>query len=167
MGAFITIPAAVLLLFLFAAPARAEIYRWEDSQGTIHYTDDLSSVPPEQRKRATIVIREPAPAPERAPSESVGGPPPARKKPPAPRRPADAAAELRQEISQLRARIAAKENLIRAVDDKRSLATNPLRNRVVDPGDLDLYEKYKAELPSDRERLRELEAQLPPSPPRE
>ena len=49
---------------------------------------------------------------------------------------------------------------IRAVDEKRSLAVNPLRNRVVDPADLDLYEKYLAELPADKEMLKEFESRL-------
>lgn len=63
-------------------------------------------------------------------------------------------------MEQQKARIAAKEEHIRAVDEKRSLAMNPLRNRVVDPADLDLYDKYLAELPADRERLQELESRL-------
>jgi hypothetical protein len=37
---------------------------------------------------------------------------------------------------------------------------NPLRNRYVDQADLDLYDKYKDELPEDKERLRELETSL-------
>ncbi len=167
MASSFRIGIAVLLLAWAAAPAAAEIYRWEDGQGTIHYTDDLTNVPPEQRKNATVIIREPR-EPASAPSPAAppdGVPPkkgrmkPANAAPPA-APPPDSAAALRQEISQLRARIAAKENLIRAVDEKRSLATNPLRNRVVDPGDLDLYGKYKAELPADREQLRDLESRL-------
>jgi hypothetical protein len=49
------------------------------------------------------------------------------------------------------------------VDEKRSLATNPLRNRIVSPADLDLYQKYQVELPYDRDRLRQLESRLNPS----
>lgn len=60
----------------------------------------------------------------------------------------------------LKAKIIAKEQHMAAVDAKRSLANNPLRNRFVDQADLDLYEKYRAELPADKARLTDLESQL-------
>jgi hypothetical protein len=62
----------------------------------------------------------------------------------------------------LRAKINAKERFISAVDEKQSLATNPYRNRLVSPSDLELYGKYKEELPGDRERLMALESRLSP-----
>ena len=62
----------------------------------------------------------------------------------------------------LRAKIDAKERFLRGVDEKQSLATNPYRNRFVSPPDLELYRKYKEELPGDRERLKELESRLSP-----
>jgi hypothetical protein len=62
----------------------------------------------------------------------------------------------------LRAKIDAKERFIRGVDDKQSLATNPLRNRFVAPEDLELYRKYKEELPADRDNLKAIESRLPP-----
>jgi hypothetical protein len=62
----------------------------------------------------------------------------------------------------LRAKIDAKERFITAVDEKQSLATNPYRNRLVSPSDLELYGKYKEELPGDRERLMALESRLSP-----
>jgi uncharacterized protein with von Willebrand factor type A (vWA) domain len=68
--------------------------------------------------------------------------------------------ELASEVEQQKAKIAAKEKHIREVDDKRSLAVNPLRNRLVDQADLDLYDKYMAELPGDKERLKETESRL-------
>jgi hypothetical protein len=37
---------------LFAAPARAELYRWVDAAGIVHLTENLLEVPPEQRPRA-------------------------------------------------------------------------------------------------------------------
>ena len=48
------------------------------------------------------------------------------------------------------------------MDEKQSLATNPYRNRFVSPSDLELYRKYKEELPADRERLKALESRLAP-----
>ncbi|TMA31695.1 MAG: DUF4124 domain-containing protein [Deltaproteobacteria bacterium] len=41
--------AAVLAL---AAPGRAEIYRWTDAQGRIHFTERIDQVPPEHRNAA-------------------------------------------------------------------------------------------------------------------
>ena len=68
--------------------------------------------------------------------------------------------ELVSQVEQQRAKIAAKEQHIQAVDAKRSLAVNPLRNRFVDPADLDLYEKYQEELPADKEQMKALESRL-------
>jgi clan AA aspartic protease (TIGR02281 family) len=55
--------AVVALVLAGSARVRAEIYRWTDREGRIHFTEDLSRVPPEQRAAA----RDEAGA-ERAPS---------------------------------------------------------------------------------------------------
>lgn len=44
---------ALLLVWLWAPTACAEIYTWTDAQGRVHMADDLSKVPPEHRKRAS------------------------------------------------------------------------------------------------------------------
>src|SRR5262245_13478107 len=51
--------AASLLALLAWLPseAAAEIYRWTDGQGRVHYTQDLSQVPPEQRATAAGAAR--------------------------------------------------------------------------------------------------------------
>lgn len=161
--------AATLLLLSSPLPSRADIYRWEDAQGTIHFTDDISSIPSPYRKSATRTIRE---APVVPPAPQVSLPP---GKPPVPppgipqglsdKEQAEAAKaqekeELASQIEQLRAKITAKEQHINAVDAKRSLAVNPLRNRYVDQADLDLYDKYKSELPADRQQMKELTSRL-------
>lgn len=165
---FARIPMAGLALLLSCArPAAADIYRWVDEQGTIHFTDSLSNVPPAARKSATLQVREP---PESGGSLSVIGVPPplpeggpgAGISPPSAGT-SDSGSDreiLLSRIEQLKAKIAAKERHIQAVDDKRSLAVNPLRNRFVDKADLDLYRKYQEELPADREELRALEEEL-------
>lgn len=165
--------AAALLLAAFmtlfpAFAGWADIYRWEDERGIIHFTDDFSSIPPSYRDKTRPVVRE-------APSEgpSAGGAPGNRVAPPRPARVEPQPSEstlgenreeereaLTSQIEQLKAKIEAKEKLIRRVDEKRSLATNPYRNRFVDPADLDLYNKYQAELPQDREHLKDLESRL-------
>jgi len=159
--------AGLALLLLCARPAGADVYRWVDEQGTIHFTDELSNVPPDSRKSA---IREVSKAPESGGSLSVLGTSPL----PSPGGPGEYAPppsgdttgfgsdreNLLSRIEQLQAKIDAKEAHIRAVDDKQSLATNPLRNRYVDESDLALYKKYQEELPADREELSALEDAL-------
>lgn len=152
---------ATFLLLLPPITSRADIYRWEDSTGTVHFTDDVSTIPPQYRKDSTMMIRE-APSvgpPAQAPSSGTTKAEPAEEEKvviDVPPEENDAFAE----VEELKAKIAAKEQHIRAVDAKRSLATNPLRNRFVDQRDLELYKKYQTELPRDREHLRELEAGL-------
>jgi hypothetical protein len=150
---------AIALLMLVAADSRADIYKWEDETGAIHFTDDLSNIPSGFRGKATMVIRE---APRTA--EPLPSVPPA----PAPApSPIDEAAEaamrkdaLASQAEQLKAKIAAKEKLIQFVEDRQNLALNPDRRRVIDPGDLDLSKKYQAELPEDRQMLQDLESRL-------
>ncbi|MGB3398887.1 MAG: DUF4124 domain-containing protein [Candidatus Deferrimicrobiaceae bacterium] len=161
---------ACILLLSHAAPSRADIYQWKDSQGTVHFTDDVTNIPSQYRKSSTLLIRE-------APSSI--SPPQASPPPGGPQAPRSGSVrgtvstekeealsaeqqkeELVSQVEQQRAKIAAKEQHIRAVDAKRSLAINPLRNRFVDPADMDLYTKYQDELPADKEQLKELESRL-------
>jgi len=150
---------------LFSPPASADIYRWEDESGGIHFTDDLSNVPAKSRGKAREIQKTPpaagkpsvstmgAPAVPPDPSYSPG--PPISDTPDRPAIPEDDDAV---QAEKLRAKIDAKEQLIRAVDEKQSLASNPYRNRFVSPADMELYRKYKEELPADRERLKALES---------
>ena len=171
--------AAILALWLFggmlafspllAPPASADIYRWEDESGVIHFTDDRSAIPAKYRKKSREILKTPPKAGQ--PSLSTMGAP---SSPPGPSfspRPSNGETHDRPERTQdddatlasiLRAKIDAKERFIRAVDEKQSLATNPYRNRLVSPSDLELYRKYKEELPGDRERLKALESRLSP-----
>lgn len=159
------IPVVILALLLACArPAAADIYRWVDEQGTIHFTDELSNVPPAARNSATLQLRE---APDSGGSLSVVGSPPlpsaGAESPPTSPGTSDSGSGrdfLLLRIEQLKAKIAAKERHVEAVDRKQSLALNPLRNRFVEEADLELYRKYKEELPADREELRALEEEL-------
>ncbi len=154
---------------LLPAPASADIYRWEDESGVIHFTDDLSAVPGKYRGKAREILRTPPGTGQ--PSHSTMGPPSSPPGPslsPAPSNgetigtpllPEDDDATLAEK---LRAKIDAKERFLRAVDEKQSLSTNPYRNRFVSPPDLELYRKYKEELPGDRERLKDLDSRISP-----
>lgn len=159
-----------ILLLSSAAPSRADIYQWKDSQGTLHFTDDVTKIPPQYRKGSNLLIREPPSSisptpvtppprgPQATPSGNVRGDvnPDKEEAPSAEQEKEEIAAQVEHQ----RAKIAAKEQHIQAVDAKRSLAVNPLRNRVVDPADMELYNKYKEELPGDKEQLKELESEL-------
>ncbi len=48
------------LALTLAAPAPAEIYRWTDASGEVHFTQDLSQVPPAQRAAAREQAQQPA-----------------------------------------------------------------------------------------------------------
>jgi hypothetical protein len=150
----------------FPGQAAADIYRWEDESGGLHFTDDLSSVPERHRGKVQDVQKtpprggtvstigggtgsSPVPAAPVSPLESIGA------SPEAPTR-----ESLEEQAEQLRAKVTAKEQFIDKVDTKRSTLLNPLGNRFVSPEDLELYRKYSAELPGDRERLREIESGL-------
>ncbi len=55
------IAAAGLLAATPAGPARAEIYRWMDAQGNVHFTQDLSQVPASARDAAERSARRETP----------------------------------------------------------------------------------------------------------
>jgi len=154
---------------ILAPSASADIYRWEDGSGGIHFTDDLSTIPANYRGKAREIQKTPPEAGQ--PSLSTMGAP---SSPPGPSfspgpsnresldRPAIPEDDDATVAEKLRAKIDAKERFLRGVDEKQSLATNPYRNRFVSPSDLELYRKYKEELPADREQLKALESRLTP-----
>ena len=46
------------MVVLFALPAIAETYTWEDDQGTVNFTEDLGNIPAKYRKKVKIVGEE-------------------------------------------------------------------------------------------------------------
>jgi hypothetical protein len=163
--------AAILLLSLaFVVPSLADIYRWEDESGVIHFTDDLSAIPAKYRGKSREILKTPPEAgqpslstmdaPSSSPGPSISPRPSNGESLDRPGLPQDDDATLAEK---LRAKIDAKERFLRGVDEKQSLATNPYRNRSVSPPDLELYRKYTEELPADRERLKALESRLAPA----
>ena len=154
---------------LLAPPASADIYRWEDESGVIHFTDDLSTIPAKHRGKAREIQKTP-PGVGKPSLSTIGAPssPPGPSYPPGPSngerldQPAIPEDDDVTQAEKLRAKIDAKERFIGAVDEKQSLATKPYRNRLVSPSDLELYRKYKDELPADRERLKALESRNSP-----
>jgi clan AA aspartic protease (TIGR02281 family) len=71
------------ILMALALPASAEMYKWVDEKGTVHFTDDISSIPEKYREGAEEretskgtpeqeVREKPAPAPAEKSSEPEG-----------------------------------------------------------------------------------------------
>ncbi len=57
----------IVLLFTVTAVfvvsiARGEIYQWQDQEGQVHFTDDLSKVPKDMRRRVQVLPQEAIPA---------------------------------------------------------------------------------------------------------
>ena len=44
----------VAVTIAFLGTSRAAFYKWEDADGNVHFTDDLTNVPPSQRDEARI-----------------------------------------------------------------------------------------------------------------
>jgi Domain of unknown function (DUF4124) len=65
----------LMLLLLTVAPAQAEIYRWTDGRGTVHYTNSEYEIPDKYRNRAVVLnLGLPVPV-NTAPAASLGGAP--------------------------------------------------------------------------------------------
>ena len=65
--------AAFLLLLIALLPGQAwaQMYQWEDEQGTVHYTNELQSVPEPFRSRARFVPASPMAPPAVAPAQGI------------------------------------------------------------------------------------------------
>src|SRR2546426_894767 len=64
--------AAALAVCLVATPAAAQLYRWTDGEGTVHYTADLDAIPPAHRAAAQLLSApQPRPAPPPGPEPTV------------------------------------------------------------------------------------------------
>jgi len=168
--ALLVVAGGLVLSRSVVPSAFADIYRWEDEGGVIHFTDDPSAIPANYKGKARDIQKVP-PASGKPSVSTMGPSTPFPDPSPSPQTSSvEAIAPLTlppdddtTQAENLRAKIDAKERFLRDVDQKQSLATNPYRNRFVSPADLELYGKYKEELPGDRERLKELESRLTPA----
>ncbi|RMG61538.1 MAG: DUF4124 domain-containing protein [Deltaproteobacteria bacterium] len=156
-GFFLLVVIASFIVFTFPLKGLSEIYKWTDEKGNVHFTDNIMNVPEKYRNKIEKPeLPEINTYEEPALTGSGGGEgeeAASRKSPSSPE-------DLEKQISQLEAEIQAKKDLIKMVEERQNLALNPLRNRVIDPDDLKLYEKYKKELPQDEQRLQELKGLL-------
>src|SRR5512140_586367 len=51
---------AITLLFLLSSTAYGAIFGWTDSEGTAHFTNRESGIPPRYRDKAKLIVHEPA-----------------------------------------------------------------------------------------------------------
>ena len=61
----------LLLIALVPGRAQAQMYQWEDEQGTLHYTNELQNVPEPFRSRARFVPASPMAPPAVAPAAGI------------------------------------------------------------------------------------------------
>jgi clan AA aspartic protease (TIGR02281 family) len=52
----------VLLVMMFASPTQSAIYKWKDEKGKTHFTDSLSKIPPQFRKKGDLKTMKGVPA---------------------------------------------------------------------------------------------------------
>ncbi|MFQ5481012.1 MAG: DUF4124 domain-containing protein [Thermodesulfobacteriota bacterium] len=156
-------PCAFVLPFSFVfffgvLPSYANLYKWEDSKGVLHITDDLGKVPEGKRHgvevftikplhqkeagEAPIHIPPTRPVPEKAP-ELYGGQTLLWWK--------EAFTKIREEIDTLREGRATKAQFISVFEGGRRFGQTF--------GDLEvsIYERYKKEIVTDNESIKDLE----------
>src|SRR5262244_218769 len=101
--------ALVWLIWVSVSPALAEIYRWTDDAGTVHLTDDPSTIPPAYRARARA-SESGTPAADETPTvDAQPSPPPPlpAERPPAAQAPASSVPPTAPQIAELEQQIAA------------------------------------------------------------
>jgi clan AA aspartic protease (TIGR02281 family) len=52
----------VLLVLVLASPSQSAIFKWTDDKGNIHFTDSLSKIPPQYRKKGELKTMKGVPA---------------------------------------------------------------------------------------------------------
>ena len=60
-----------VLIMLLPGRAGAQMFQWEDEQGTVHYTNELQSVPEPFRSRARFIPASPMAPPAVAPAQGI------------------------------------------------------------------------------------------------
>jgi hypothetical protein len=160
----------VLALWLFggmlafspflAPPASADIYRWEDESGVIHFTDDPSTIPAKYRGKSREILKTPPAAgqpslstmdaPSSSPGPFLSPRPSSGETPDLPALPQDDDATLAESSSEDR-----REGAVRSRRDEQSSRRTRTGTASFSPTSSP-YRKYKRS--SDRERLKALES---------
>ena len=59
----------ILVILTLASPSQSAIYKWKDENGKVHFTDNLSKIPPQYRKKGELKTMKDAPAEASEPVE--------------------------------------------------------------------------------------------------
>ncbi len=150
-------------VFLLASGASADLYQWEDEEGTVYITDSMERVPQQYRAKARVYESAPAgpteqDAPEQPVSRSVGTP---QLGPDESLYGGHTAEWWRQafrvrgeQIGNLGSEIETRQRFVETFEAGRRFG------QIFDADKVEDYKRYKEELPKDRERLKKLEAEL-------
>ncbi|MBI5235919.1 MAG: DUF4124 domain-containing protein [Deltaproteobacteria bacterium] len=155
-----TLIVIVALTVLFAGYAKADLYHWKDKNGVVHITDSPDKVPEEYRGKMKTRKTPPPPtsqsvetnAPEAArdaqapPSEELYGDHPLEWW-------RDALVMNKNELSGLEATIAEKKQFSAKFMEQKRIKL------VYDQNDLETYDRYLTEIPSDEAQLVRLKEQ--------
>ncbi len=63
----------VLVVLMLATPSHSAIYKWKDEHGKTHFTDNLSKIPPQYRKKGELKTMKGAPAESSGPVKLLFG----------------------------------------------------------------------------------------------
>lgn len=154
---------ALVALFLSGTPtiSSGQVYRWVDQGGAIHFTDNPQNIPVQYRNNAMEFTPPPITTYAEERGQRVGAVPQSGFTQGANReRPLDSAKALEESIQTMKSQIQAKRDLIRYVDERKNLAVNPYRNRIIMKNELELYDRYQQEIPEDERELERLESAL-------
>jgi len=150
----------VAFVILFASGASADLYRWEDEDGTVYITDSMERVPQEYRAKARVYESTPVEpdAPERPAMDSGAAPISGPDEPVNGGRDDESWREAfsvkREQIASLSASIENKERFVETFEGGRRFG------QIFDDAKVEDYKRYKEELPKDRERLEKLKGEL-------
>ncbi len=154
--AFLALP----VFFLGATPAYADLYKWEDSKGVLHITDDMGKVP--ESKRHGVKVFKIKPHRKKEAGEGPVYIPPTEK----PAQKAvlygghtlewwkDAFSKLIDERDSLKDEIEKKRQFITVFEGGRRFG------QIFGEAEVANYKRYKKEIVKDRERLGEVEDKL-------
>lgn len=160
----LTLPGiALVALLISGAPtiSSGQVYRWVDQGGVVHFTDNPQNIPDQYRNNAMEFTPPPITTYAEERDRRVGAVPQSGLTRGANReRPSDSAEALEESIRTMKSQIKAKRDLIRYVDERKNLAVNPYRNRIIMKNELELYDRYLQEIPEDERELERLESAL-------
>ncbi|MCZ6872391.1 MAG: DUF4124 domain-containing protein [bacterium] len=126
----------LFLAWLSATPSQAQIYRWVDKDGKVHFTDNQSRIPADRIDQSRKLLSDPVqeqPAESATPAPAAASPATTSTEPPT-LRPSEAPSRLRQQAEDLKGQIEAQDSIRQDYLDElkaiRPVSANPLAVRI-------------------------------------